>query len=208
MEKYFDKVSSFVIHLTSSIQSWTTILANIIAISFSLFFRNIIYQFYVTLNGMNSFLGNILFYLSIITAYSFIYRSASAIMAAISKFIQNRNFSHELAIKEAHLKKVLFSLPKKELSILKFIFYQDNHMAWLPEIQKDIISLTHKGIITPVSNYRKDIPHDSFFYSEPFSASRLFSIPDNILHFIALMPADFSKKWKKVKPDSSFLHLQ
>ena len=208
MDEYFDKICSLLSNITGSIISWNTIFANLIAISCSIFFRNSISRFYATLDGMNDTLKNILIILSIITVYSFFYQITSAFSSFLSKLKERWLSSREASLRSNILKQHLFALSKKEIAIVKFILLQDNHMAWLPEIQKDIIFLTHEGIITPFSNHRKEIDRASFYYSEPFASARLFCIPDHIQLFIAQIPDNLSRKWKKVKPDSSFSLLQ
>ena len=194
-------IEHFLALASGSFSSWPSITTNAITVLILFFARNIIFSFYVTLQGMNNLLMNITALLFMLSLYGIIYRSVSGAFKAVQQYRDTKKKKREEAHRLEALKNSLLNLSKNEIAILKFTLQQSLHSAWLPIHDKSILFLKNKGLISLISNTSKEIPSYSTFHADFFSSASLFSVPDNIRLLINNMPPEFSQKWRKIKPD-------
>lgn len=194
-------IERFLTLASGSFSSWPSITTNAITVLILFFAHNIIHSFYVTLQDMDNLLRNITVLLFVLTLYGILYRSVSGVFKSVQQYRYAKNKKRAEAHHLEALKNSLLNLSKSEIAILKFILTQSLHSAWLPVHDKSTLFLKKKGLISLISNSSKEIPSHSIFHADFFSSASLFSVPDNIQQLINNMPPDFSKKWRKVKPD-------
>lgn len=139
--------------------------------------------------------------LFVLSLYGIVYRTVSGVFKVVQQYRDAKQLKREEARRLEALKNSLLNLSKNEIAILKFILTQSLHAAWLPVHDKSTLFLKKKGFLSLISNTSKEIPLHSTFHADFFSSASLFSIPDNIRLLINNMPPEFSKKWRKIKPD-------
>lgn len=148
---------------------------------------------------MNNLLTNITVLLFVLTLYGIIYRSISGVFKAVQQYRDAKQQKREEARRLEALKNSLLNLSKKEMAILKFVLLQDLHSAWLPDNYKPVMILIEKGYLVQIGLDGKSISNLQYMFD--YSIAHLFTVPDNIQQLIAHMPPEFSKKWRKIKPD-------
>lgn len=201
---FLDKISTFILQSTHSLQSWRTVLTNCIAIGLVFMFRNTISAFCVTLSNMNYNVDTVIFWLSAITAYALIYRSVCAVASACSRFYSSRKAAHAKALNISRIKQNLCSLSKQEISTLKFLLLQPDHAAWLPAQLTATVLLRQKGFINPLGKHIKTICDNNKSFQEALSHAVLFTIPRDIANLLQ----EHSKAWRNVQPDNSLHRYQ
>ncbi len=198
-----EKISGLISHIA---YSWQGITANVIACVFTFFLRNFILDFYVTLDGMNNPIITVAAWLLIISMYALIHRSVSAGFAFFSKLKAQKAHEKTEMLRQESIRQNFMALSKKEMAILKFVLLQDLHSAWLPDNYKPVMILIEKGYLVQIGLDGKSISNLQYMFD--YSIAHLFTVPDNIQQLIAHMPPEFSKKWRKIKPDRTLQECQ
>ena len=191
--KPLDFIERFWALASGSFSSWPSVTTNAIAVLILFLAHNIIKIFYDKLQGMNDFLMNIIVLLFVLTLYGIIYRTISGAFKAVQRYRDVKNKKRAEAHRLENLKFSLLNLSKNEIAILKFVFFQDLHSAWLPEAVLPVIHLEGENILRNIDLTRNKI-YKGILYNP-------YQITHEAYDFLTNMSPEFSKKWRKVKPD-------
>ena len=91
----------------------------------------------------------------------------------------------------------ILCLSKREAAVLKFLFQQPTHSAWLPPELTEPMLLLHKGYIEVLSDKRKSFDHLNFYAS---GYDVLYKLSDYTSALMLTHKEEFMRKWHKVKP--------